>query len=658
MLAMQHHVGPAGELASFISTMMSLTPNELTCLVNDQHFVQLIRDTSDRVSKFRQQQSDHQHHQQQQQQQQHEQEQQYRQQQQLLLQMQLNAAMASGQFSTSFAATSPGNNNQTSDGTSSLPMALDLRNINTDTLYNNNATLFWPAAAFSNSDIQLAAAAAAVSGQYGLINTNPNGANNGNNHNSPSQNDLATMLAVHAVNAAAVASSQQQQQNNHHQHHNGVNQIQAHNNNHNLYHQHNSNNHVGSDNVSHTTKNNSSKQSQATVRANDCNGQQQQHRDHSTKTLPPANTTTTTTTTSTTYSSGNNKNSPLTLPAGILLTTKTESGHHLSGNDATIGATVKKHKGEFDEPTYAEVDRRRYELETRGNYHSLSEQSGNCACILGSKFETRSPQAVLKMVQDWKNMSAEQRLNHKWDAADLPRDIPLAEISKYELLRKEASGGMANFGGTSKRKPLGIRGTRQFLLILYCLWGHPGSQDKMQREGYCPHCFAKIKKPNDQSTLVRVVNHFNMKHRQGHNPRLSPVQACLLGENNSGSGERHSDSTAPSTPTPPTTTTIASTDAGTATPPVVDDDKVETTETTATLTAAAFADAAADAACQDRNQNHQQQSQSLKLTGQQQQQAEQQSDTEESAPSGEDGRKEILLQDPKQEPENKPTATV
>lgn len=198
-------------------------------------------------------------------------------------------------------------------------------------------------------------------------------------------------------------------------------------------------------------------------------------------------------------------------------------------------AGAKKYKGEFDEPTAKEVAARQETLENlNDNYHRrLSLEPGpaggeqrtklrNCACVLGSVFQDKTVDGVLEMIEQWRHLPIEDRIKWKWDVTDLPKDIQLSDIKKFEDLRREASNGRADFGGASKRKPLGIRGTRQFLLILYCLWGHPGRDDVMQKEGYCPHCFAKIKKANEQSTLVRVVNHFNMKHRRGANPRLSP----------------------------------------------------------------------------------------------------------------------------------------
>lgn len=189
------------------------------------------------------------------------------------------------------------------------------------------------------------------------------------------------------------------------------------------------------------------------------------------------------------------------------------------------GGNSKKYKGEFDEPNAREVDERVKLLARSDNYHKQHKHTGSCACVLGSNFHNKSTDAVLRMIDQWRLLDTDQRTKLKWDLCDLPKDIPLAEIKKYEDLRREASRGRADFGGASKRKPLGIRGTRQFLLILYCLWGHPGRDDVMQREGYCPHCFAKIKKANEQSTLVRVVNHFNMKHKRGANPRLSPYRS-------------------------------------------------------------------------------------------------------------------------------------
>lgn len=186
------------------------------------------------------------------------------------------------------------------------------------------------------------------------------------------------------------------------------------------------------------------------------------------------------------------------------------------------GGSNKKYKGEFDEPSPNEVEERQRMLERSDNYHTIGTRLGECACVLGSQFRDKSTASVLASINKWRHLDTEERIKSKWDVVDLPKDIPLSDIKKFEDLRREASNGRADFGGASKRKPLGIRGTRQFLLILYCLWGHPGRDDVMQKEGYCPHCFAKIKKANEQSTLVRVVNHFNMKHRRGANPRLSP----------------------------------------------------------------------------------------------------------------------------------------
>lgn len=187
---------------------------------------------------------------------------------------------------------------------------------------------------------------------------------------------------------------------------------------------------------------------------------------------------------------------------------------------------TKRYKGEFDEPSESEIEQRLHELCTQSkekNYHKSNWSTGSCACVLGSRFSgSKNSSDILLQVEQWRQMSTLERLNFKWSLDDLPQDIQLADIKRFEDARREASNGRADFGGASKRKPLGIRGTRQFLLILYCLWGHPGRQDVMQKEGYCPHCFAKIRKANEQSTLVRVVNHFNMKHRKGANPRLSP----------------------------------------------------------------------------------------------------------------------------------------
>lgn len=181
----------------------------------------------------------------------------------------------------------------------------------------------------------------------------------------------------------------------------------------------------------------------------------------------------------------------------------------------------KKYKGEFDEPSPDEVEHRQVELaRPETNYHS--PEATECACVLGSRFHNRTNSEMLATIERWRRLPTAERIKSKWELTDLPMDIPLTDIKKFEDLRRDASNGRADFGGASKRKPLGIRGTRQFLLILYCLWGHPGRLDPMQQEGYCPHCFAKIKRKNEQSTLVRVVNHFNMKHRRGANPRLSP----------------------------------------------------------------------------------------------------------------------------------------
>lgn len=181
---------------------------------------------------------------------------------------------------------------------------------------------------------------------------------------------------------------------------------------------------------------------------------------------------------------------------------------------------IKRPKGEFDEPDVAEIELRMEKLvRQENNYHLESVSRGICPCVLGSEFKDKSASSVLDMIEAWRLLPLEQRLAYKWDTNDLPKDIPLCDINRFESLRRAASSGRANFGGVSKRKPLGIRGTRQFLLILYCVWGHPGRDDPMQRDGYCPHCFAKIKKLNEQSILVRVVNHFNMKHKRGANPR-------------------------------------------------------------------------------------------------------------------------------------------
>lgn len=202
----------------------------------------------------------------------------------------------------------------------------------------------------------------------------------------------------------------------------------------------------------------------------------------------------------------------------------------------------KKYKGEFDEPSPAEVEQRQDELaRPETNYHSPS--ATECACVLGSRFHNRTNAEMLATIERWRRLPTEERIKSKWELTDLPMDIPLTEIKKFEDLRRDASNGRADFGGASKRKPLGIRGTRQFLLILYCLWGHPGRLDPMQQEGYCPHCFAKIKRKNEQSTLVRVVNHFNMKHRRGANPRLSPHRDQLA-----------SAAASPAAPAPPNAT--------------------------------------------------------------------------------------------------------
>lgn len=185
-------------------------------------------------------------------------------------------------------------------------------------------------------------------------------------------------------------------------------------------------------------------------------------------------------------------------------------------------ATGKKYKGEFDEPTPTEVAEREHLLNRPGHYHQRAVESGECACVIGSDFRDKTKREALELLEKWRSMNLEDRIKWKWDVSDLPEDIHLSEIKKYEDLRRDYSSGRADFGGASKRKPLSIRGTRQFLLMLYCLWGHPGREDPMQKDGFCPHCFAKIRTDNEQSTLVRVVNHFNMKHRRGANPRLSP----------------------------------------------------------------------------------------------------------------------------------------
>lgn len=192
------------------------------------------------------------------------------------------------------------------------------------------------------------------------------------------------------------------------------------------------------------------------------------------------------------------------------------------GGNAPVVPVAKKHKGEFDEPSPSEVAEREHQLSRPEHYHRRALELGTCACILGSEFTTKTPREALEQLDQWRSLDIEQRIKWKWDLNDLPKDIPLSDIKKFEDLRRDFSNGRADFGGASKRKPLGIRGTRQFLLMLYCLWGHPGRDDPMQQNGYCPHCFAKIRTENEQSTLVRVVNHFNMKHRRGANPRLSP----------------------------------------------------------------------------------------------------------------------------------------
>lgn len=208
------------------------------------------------------------------------------------------------------------------------------------------------------------------------------------------------------------------------------------------------------------------------------------------------------------------------------LKTGAQSNSATSNNNANQTGGGKKYKGEFDEPTASEVEQRQVDLDRpEMNYHQANV--GECACVLGSEFHNKSNAEMLAHIDRWRRLATEERIKFKWDLTDLPKDIPLSEIKKFEDLRRDASNGRADFGGASKRKPLGIRGTRQFLLILYCLWGHPGREDPMQKEGYCPHCFAKIKKANEQSTLVRVVNHFNMKHRRGANPRLSPHRDTL-----------------------------------------------------------------------------------------------------------------------------------
>lgn len=236
---------------------------------------------------------------------------------------------------------------------------------------------------------------------------------------------------------------------------------------------------------------------------------------------PLSSTATTTSTTTSTASTTPSKATHLKSPAGGSATALTVVPTTPTTTATTTTTTTggKKYKGEFDEPSTLDVELRVKLLMVDDNYHSKNSPRGECACILGSEFRDKSASSMLMLVEQWRQMPTDQRVTFKWDMNDLPKDIPLSDIKRFENLRREASSGRADFGGASKRKPLGIRGTRQFLLILYCLWGHPGRDDPMQREGYCPHCFAKIKKPNEQSTLVRVVNHFNMKHRRGANPR-------------------------------------------------------------------------------------------------------------------------------------------
>jgi len=193
-----------------------------------------------------------------------------------------------------------------------------------------------------------------------------------------------------------------------------------------------------------------------------------------------------------------------------------------NGNVRGTSNNSKKYKCEFDEPSPAEVIERQLELNKPDHYHRFAVERGECACVIGSEFRDKTKQEALQLLENWRSLDAAERIKYKWDINDLPKDIPLSDIKKFEDLRRDFSLGRADFGGASKRKPLGIRGTRQFLLMLYCLWGHPGREDQMQQDGYCPHCFARIRTENEQSTLVRVVNHFNMKHRRGANPRLSP----------------------------------------------------------------------------------------------------------------------------------------
>lgn len=230
--------------------------------------------------------------------------------------------------------------------------------------------------------------------------------------------------------------------------------------------------------------------------------------------------------TSSAHSSALSEPSPSKLPAGAKKARLAEYQRACQLATTTKKAP-KKYKGEFDEPNPHELELRQQQLVQLDSYHGklgqLVDAEWGCTCVLGSRFESHSASQALEMVERWRALPTAQRIAHKWHVTDLPKDISLQDIKRFENLRRDLSQGRADFGGASKRKPLGIRGTRQFLLLLYCLWGHPGRNDRMQREGYCPHCFAKIKRANEQSTLVRLVNHFNMKHRQGSNPRLTPA---------------------------------------------------------------------------------------------------------------------------------------
>lgn len=136
----------------------------------------------------------------------------------------------------------------------------------------------------------------------------------------------------------------------------------------------------------------------------------------------------------------------------------------------------KKYKGEFDEPNAEEVTERQQKLNVPGHYHCKALDCGECACVIGSEFRDKTKREALEQLDRWRSLDVEERIKWKWDVNDLPKDIPLSDIKKFEDLRRDYSNGRADFGGASKRKPLGIRGTRQFLLMLYCLWGHPGRE--------------------------------------------------------------------------------------------------------------------------------------------------------------------------------------